>query len=125
MASFVVALPIVAGKEEPWRRFAQELMGSRLREYEGFRERIGLDGESVWLACPHGRETAVVHLETDDAARLLRRLTKSEHPFDVWLKEKLAEFHGCDLVSEDGPELIFAFPPLRDESRISGVFRAI
>lgn len=112
MSSIIVALPILAGKEEPWRRFAQELTDSRRREYEEFRERMGLGGESVWIAGSRGREMAVFYVESEDPDRLLRRLVESGHPFDVWFKKKISEFHGCDFTG-DAPEFVFAFPPLR------------
>ncbi len=111
MPNFVVALPVLPGKEEPWRRFAQELLGSRLREYEGFRERLGLRNESVRLAYSPRQEMAVAHLEIEDPEQVLWLLTTSEEPFDVWFKQKLAEFHGCDLTRPGGsPEMIFAYP---------------
>ncbi len=120
MPTLIMALPILPGKEEPWRRFIQELLGSRLQEYEGFKRRLGLDKESVWLAYSRRQELAVAYLETEDPKQILRRLVASEEPFDVWFKQKLMEFHGCDLtISGNAPELIFTFPPLpREPARI-------
>lgn len=116
MASFVVALPILAGKEEPWRRFAQELLGSRIHEYEDFRRRMGLEKESVRLtySAASRQEMAVAYLEITDPKHALGRFMESEHPFDLLLKEKLVELHGCDLAKPKvAPEMIFAFPPSR------------
>lgn len=119
MPNFVVALPVLPGKEEPWRRFAQELLGSRLREYEGFRERLGLRNESVRLVHSPRQELAVAHLEVEDPERALKRLNASEEPFDVWFKLKLVELHGCDLAQPKAdPEVIFAFPQRRESARI-------
>lgn len=120
MRAFVVALPILPGKEEPWRRFAQELLGSRLREYEGFRERLGLQNESVRLAYSPRQELAVAYLEIKDPEQALQRLTTSEEPFDVWFKQKLLEFHGCDLRRPPrvALELIFAFDKEAVEAQV-------
>ncbi|MGH3086679.1 MAG: hypothetical protein ACRDSJ_05100, partial [Rubrobacteraceae bacterium] len=59
------------------------------------------------------REMAVAQVEIQNPREALRRLGSSEHPFDVWFKEKLVELHGCDLDRPQpghGPELVFAYP---------------
>ena len=40
--SIAFAGPILAGKEEPWRRFLQELAGSRSQEYRTLKQRLGI-----------------------------------------------------------------------------------
>jgi hypothetical protein len=40
--SIAFAGPILAGKEEPWRRFLQELAGSRSQEYGTLKQRLGI-----------------------------------------------------------------------------------
>jgi hypothetical protein len=40
--SIAFAGPILAGKEEPWRRFLQELAGSRSQEYATLKQRLGI-----------------------------------------------------------------------------------
>ena len=41
---------VSADQEEPWRRFLQELSGSRFEEYADSRRRLGIFAESVWFA---------------------------------------------------------------------------
>ena len=102
--------PILPGKEERWRRFLQELEGSRREEYEGLRRRLGIRRQRVWIVRTPRVETAVSYLECEEPGRVAARLASSNEPFDVWLKDKLSEFHGCDLARLDprfSPELVF------------------
>jgi hypothetical protein len=48
--SSLLAWKVPADQEEPWRRFLQELSGSRYEEYAESRRRLGISAESVWLA---------------------------------------------------------------------------
>lgn len=101
---------ILPGKEERWRRFLQELGGSRREEYEGLRRRLGIRRQRVWIVHTPRGETAVSYLECEESRSIAARLAASTHPFDVWLKGRLAEFHGCDLSRPDprcSPELVF------------------
>ena len=49
MAGIILTFPIVAGKVEAWRRFCQELSGSRRQMYESSRQRLGI----TWATFPH------------------------------------------------------------------------
>ncbi len=124
MPAITLAVPILPNREEEWRRFVQEVMEERLREYEGFRRRLGIRNESVWLARMRGGETAMVYLEAEDPERMAPALAASEEPFDLWFKERLLECHGRDLVrvpKRAVAELIFAYHDVReDERRILG-----
>ena len=76
---------VPADQEEPWRRFLQELSGSRFEEYATSRRRLGVTAESVWLAPkPSGGGVAIVCLEAEDLEQALRELAESEIPFDTW-----------------------------------------
>ena len=45
----VLTFPILAGKVEAWRRFCQELAGSRSILYEASRRRLGITCEQMAL----------------------------------------------------------------------------
>lgn len=109
--------PILAGREEEWRRFLQELAGSRREEYEDLRRRLGITGQKVWFVRTRRGETAVTYLECEEPGRIAARLAASTEPFDVWLKSKLSKFHGCDFAGFDSgwsPELVFEATENRD-----------
>ncbi len=113
MKSLLLALPILRGKEEEWRRFAQELEEACPREYEGLRRRLGVRAEKVWLVQTPCGEVALAYVEVEAPGEAIRRLAASEKPFDAWFKEKLLELHGYDLDGphlRSEPELVFAYP---------------
>lgn len=97
MPTAVLVLPILPDREEQWRRFAQDLLGDRLGEYEGFAISLGIRSMRAYLARISRREVILAYVEAGDPEEALRRLVASEEPFAGWLKEKLAELHGYDL----------------------------
>ena len=115
---------VSADQEEPWRRFLQELSGSRYEEYAESRRRLGISAESVWLAPkPSGGGIAVVWLEAEDSERapreLVAELAASETSFDSWLRREMHELFGCDfaqLPRAARSELLFAWREASGES---------
>jgi hypothetical protein len=111
--ALIMALPILPGKEEEWRRFVQELE-EYPREYEDLRRRLGIRSESVWLVLAACGEVALAYAEVEAPEEMIRRLAASEEPFDLWFKDKLLELHGYDLDGphpKPEPELVFAYAP--------------
>lgn len=111
MDKITIAGPLFPGKEEPWRRFVQELAGSRAVECEMMKQRLGIRNLEVWLVrvprASYKGEMVMVHLEAEDLEKLTQRLEASEHPFDLWLKDQLSEYHGFpEPSSKAAPELI-------------------
>jgi hypothetical protein len=118
MPAMTFVAPLLPGKEEEWRRFVQEVVEERLPEYEQLRQRLGISNESVWLARTEAGETVVVHLEVEGATSIAPALATSEDPFDVWLKERLSEFHGHAFVyapRKAAAKLIFAYANASDD----------
>ena len=112
MEQITIAGPLLPGKEEPWRRFVQELAGSRAVEYEEMKQRLGIYNEKAWLVrvprTSYKGELVLVRLEAENLEKFTQRLKASEHPFDLWLKDRLLEFHGfSDSSPKAAPELIF------------------
>ena len=108
---------VTADQEEPWRRFLQELSGSRFEEYAASRRLRGVSAEYVWLAPkPSGGGVAVVYLEAEDPERALRELAAelaaSDTPFDSWYGTQMRTLFGSDsarLMRAAGGELLFAW----------------
>lgn len=97
LTGIVLTFPILAGKVEAWRRFCQELSGSRLNQYESSRQRLGITHERMALMESSYGATAVTTIEASDAAQALGQLITSDRSFDVWYRERLRELHGIDL----------------------------
>jgi hypothetical protein len=98
MSGIVLTFPILAGKVEAWRRFCQELSGSRRQPYETSRQRLGITRERLALVDTAFGATAVTTLEAPDVAQALGQIIASDFPFDVWYRERLLELHGVNLA---------------------------
>ncbi len=99
-----IAVPLQSDQVESWKAWAGEATGSRSTEFDDFNHRMGLTSHRVWLAeSPQGTQVIVL-IEGPGADTYLRILSASEHPFDVWFREKISEFHGIDFsVEQPGP----------------------
>ncbi len=117
MSSILLTLPILAGKVEAWRRFCQELSGTRLQTYIASRRRLGITYENIsFVESPFG-PVAVNLMEALDLNRAFLQIATSILPFDSWYRERLRDLHGIDAaryeqfaqstLSVDGQELIF------------------
>jgi hypothetical protein len=98
MDGLVLTLPIAAGKVEAWRRFCQELAGSRRLLFEASRRRLGITRERLALVeSPYG-SSAVTTLEAHNINLALAELFGSDLPFETWYRERLQDLHGFDLT---------------------------
>ena len=98
MSGIVLTFPILAGKVEAWRRFSQEISGSRLQMYLSSRRRLGITHERLVLVETAFGATAVTTLEAPDAAQAFGQIIASHLPFDVWYRERLQDLHGINLA---------------------------
>lgn len=98
MSGIVLTFPILTNKVEAWRRFCQELSGSRRKPYEASRQRLGITHERLALVETDFGSTAVTTLEAPDVSQALGQIITSILPFDVWYRERLHELHGINLA---------------------------
>jgi hypothetical protein len=97
MSGIVLTFPILDGKVEAWRRFCQELSGSRLQMYLSSRRRMGITHERLALVETAFGATAVTTLEAPDVSQTFGKIIASRLPFDVWYRERLQALHGINL----------------------------
>ena len=111
--SLLLAWDVPADREEPWRRFLQEISDSRYEEYAQSRRRLGITAVSVWLAPkPPGGGVAVIYLEALDPERALREIAASNAPFDSWIGMQMRRLFGMGLERSErvaGGELLFTW----------------
>jgi hypothetical protein len=98
MPGIVMTFPIVVGKVEAWRRFCQEMSGSRLQMYEASRRRLGITREQLALVETPFGSAAVTTLESLDIVRALTEIITSALPFDHWYRERVEELYGVNLT---------------------------
>ena len=106
------ALPILPGRSEEWRRIVQEATGPRRAELDDMHRRLGVD-RATWVLqqTPHG-DLAIIVLEGAGAPQAFPKWGQSQHPFDVWFKEKIGATYGLDLSqppSGPAPETLYEF----------------
>jgi hypothetical protein len=97
MPGIVLTFPILVGKVEAWRRFCQEMAGSRSDLYEASRRRLGITRERMDLVETTFGSSAVTTLEALNISRMLEQLITSQLPFDGWYREQLEALYGVSL----------------------------
>src|SRR5438128_1896764 len=97
MAGIILTLPIVAGKVEAWRRFCQEMSGSRRTGHEACRLQQGITSERMALIETKFGSAAVTSFEAEDVNKALNAILTSDLPFDRWYREQLLVLHGIIL----------------------------
>ena len=98
MSGIVLTFPILADKVEAWRRFCQEISGSRLQMYLSSRRRLGITHEQMALVETAFGATSVTTLEANDVGQTLCQIITSNLPFDRWYRERMQELHGINLT---------------------------
>lgn len=98
MSGIVLTFPILAGKVEAWRRFCQEISGSRQQMYITSRRRLGITYEKLVLVETTFGSTAVTTVEALDVGWALGQVITSNLPFDRWYRERVQELHGINLA---------------------------
>ena len=84
--TLLLAWDVRSDQEEPWRRLLQELSEARWQEeHVAACKRLGISVESIWFVPKvSGGGTAIVYLEAEDPARVMRELLAAETLFMSW-----------------------------------------
>lgn len=98
MSAITLRFPIKSGKVEAWRRFCQELSGSRLLMYEASRLRLGITRERLALVETDFGSAVVMTIEAADIGKMLMQIISSLLPFDIWYREQAQELYGVNLT---------------------------
>jgi hypothetical protein len=104
MATYAFSMPIVKGKTETLKKYAQELRGERREQYFDYARKAGLDLEQIWIQhTPYG-DMLVVRWETDDPEKIMEYSRTSQDPINNWFREKiLVECLNIDLSNPTPP----------------------
>lgn len=98
MAGIILTLPILAGKVEAWRRFCQEMSGSRRTSHEASRLHQGITRERLALIETPFGAAAVTTFEAENVVEAFGEILSSDLPFDRWYREQIQVLHGVSLV---------------------------
>jgi hypothetical protein len=111
MTVFNGAFPILAGKLEAERAFAEETMGARRAEFEEFQKRRGVTRET-WSVqqTPDGNAFVVIWFESPDSEQAIAEVTRDPSAFGAWFRERVKEISGIELdpaqLLQGAPELL-------------------
>ena len=113
---FGTAIPIVPGKTDRVRRFAEELEAHR-QEYEVLNARFGLSGHAMWINEERDGTDVVVQVYDIPSAELLAEMRSREwdmdSSYDRWWTDWVKDVLGIDLLAEMSlrapPENVFSW----------------
>jgi hypothetical protein len=94
----MVVIPILPGKAESWRRFRQELEGSRQKEFVAWCDHLDLKLRQIWLNDTPGGAVVLLNIDVVDQNSALAQLADATQPFDRWLRAQVLALHGLDLT---------------------------
>jgi hypothetical protein len=96
MATLALAFPVLPGKGDEARRFAQEVMARR-DEAAASWGRMGLTRETWHLQSTPMGDLVLVWMEGDDPVEGMRRWAQSTDPYDRWFKDTAGAITGLDF----------------------------
>ncbi|HLH22628.1 MAG TPA: DUF6176 family protein [Chloroflexota bacterium] len=96
MGTIAVAFPVLPGKSEDGRRFAQEATERQRETSESFR-RMGITRESWYLQSTPQGDLVIVYMEADDPLKAFQAWAASTDPYDQWFKQRAASVCGIDF----------------------------
>jgi hypothetical protein len=108
MAVFMGAFPVLPGKEDDARKFAQETL-DRVDEFSASQKRLSTTKEEWSLQQTPMGSLVLVRFESPDPSATLEGFGQSQDSFDVWSRQRIQEITGVDLAapSDDPlPEMI-------------------
>ncbi len=111
MASLALTLPLLPGKVDGFRAFAQEALGPRRAELDVSARKHGLDRQLIWVQPTPQGDVLIVYLEGDDPVKSNDSFVASQDRFDVWWKEQIQALTGVDFNEPPPglPEVVFGW----------------
>ena len=109
MAVFNGAFPILPGKVDDARAFAEETMGARRSGFDESQTRGGVTRETWSIQeMSDGSAIVLVWFESTDPDKTFAELSQDSSEFAVWFRGRVQELNGIDLTEppEGGPELV-------------------
>ena len=98
MALNAVVFPILPGKTDEWRKFIDELNGSRHADFVASRARAGVQERTFLQPTPMG-DLVIVTLEGEDPERSFGQMMHATDAFTLWFLERVKAIHGVDLTA--------------------------
>jgi hypothetical protein len=95
---FAMAVPILPGQTDHWRRFVNTLQGERSNEYKASREKLGVRERAFLQQSPQG-DMVIVTLEGNEPEAALAKFAEGRDAFTKWFIDEVKAIHALDLTS--------------------------
>jgi hypothetical protein len=93
---FAMAVPILPGKTEQWKKFANDLKKNRYNDYVASRERLNVHERTFLQQTPMG-DMVIVTLEGPDPEGAFKKFASGNDEFTKWFVKEVKDIHGIDL----------------------------
>lgn len=101
-------MPILPGKTEQWKKFANDLKTTYKNEFNESRKKLGVQERTFFQSTPMG-DMIIVTLEGKNPETAIAEFGKGTDEFTKWFVAQAKEVHGLDLTQKPTgsmPELI-------------------
>ncbi|MDQ6883876.1 MAG: DUF3237 domain-containing protein [Candidatus Dormibacteraeota bacterium] len=95
---YAAALPLLPGKTAHLHQWTSEINGIHAAEFEESLRRLGF-GLTLFVQYSPQLDLAISVVEGDDPSSALTKLVASQHPFDRWHAQQIADQSGLDFAA--------------------------
>ena len=95
---FAIAIPILPGKTQQWKKFTTELRTTRYNEFVESRDKLNVRERTFYQSTPMG-DLVVVTLEGEDPQGAFQKFAQGNDTFTKWFAKEVKEVHGVDLAN--------------------------
>lgn len=109
---FAIAIPVLKGKTEQWKKFNDELNGRYKKEFEASRKDLGVQERTFLQSTSDMGDLVLVTLEGANPEAAFQKFGQGTDEFSKWFNAQVKELHGIDLSQK----VDFAMPKLMTET---------
>lgn len=101
---FAIAIPILSGKTEQWKKFTSELNSRYKKEFNESRKTLGVQERTFLQSTPQG-DLVLVTVEGKDPELAFQKFGQGTDDFSKWFLSQVKEIHGFDLSQKQTSKL--------------------
>ena len=105
---FAIAIPVLPGKTEQWKKFSNDLKTRYSKDLNESRKKLGVQERTFFQSTPQG-DMIIVTLEGKDPQKAFQQFGQGTDEFTKWFNAQAKEIHGVDLTQKQPgsfPELV-------------------
>ena len=112
-----LAIPILAGKTEQFKKFTSELKTTYKNEFNASRKALEVQERTFFQSTPMG-DMVIVTLQGENPQAAFEKFGQKTDAFTKWFVSQAKEIHGIDLTQKQStpfPELIAETEPIEEK----------